>query len=427
MDVGEMVAAWSALYTGSLRGAQDMLAGFSPIAVLLILVYVGQVIMVGAIGNLYYLRPTSSISAEGLLPMMDVAGMTTEGFNNVGDVADRLVGNLGGLTSTVYKHAVIPGPEWQISPNVSCDAQSGACTANRIAVSHSFDVSMLVPINNASSPVNLPLRSFYGSGDIISSEMRAINVTVSCKAAPGLRLEFYPGSANTLVRIVGRVDEGGELTGDGVITPLQKCLEIGIMPMQNATGTGADTYYINQLGELYFAVFARNFAGSFRGFNYVLSPTDNKTSIGLGICAVKASVGRTAGKIQLIRTQNALLPAIIAVSNSSFPIIPPPLFAKTAAGFGATQMVTRQLGSLSCFLWACPTAKKNQTTLPWFDVQTGLIHKVPNSTTDWDDQLGRVAAALAELSGVTLAAMTVPNVTTTVPFTVFSQHHASTL
>ncbi|KAI8907110.1 hypothetical protein DFJ77DRAFT_189622 [Powellomyces hirtus] len=104
MKAREMMTAWSALYSGSYRGVEDV-AGIGPIAGFLILIYAAEAVVIGAVGNLYRITPTLVIKATNTVPLhspMSAAswrgsqGLTYESY--VTDMSSRNADNWITLT-----------------------------------------------------------------------------------------------------------------------------------------------------------------------------------------------------------------------------------------------------------------------------------------------------------------------------------------
>ncbi|KAJ3033625.1 hypothetical protein HDV00_006023 [Rhizophlyctis rosea] len=185
----QMMSAWSALYSGSFRGIEDIAAGLGPIAVTLLLLYAGEAVVIGAIGTLYDLNPTTILKGQGTLPLMTLVRSETPSFDGW-DATDRLTSQLSDLSSPLQKGTNTPLDMWQSVPRSTCDSASHTCSTTRFGIAHPFST------REVQDPPGTPsLESFSPLPDAketLHSNFTSFMVNVICRPAFDYSLYYDP-------------------------------------------------------------------------------------------------------------------------------------------------------------------------------------------------------------------------------------------
>ncbi|KAJ3053325.1 hypothetical protein HK097_004532 [Rhizophlyctis rosea] len=426
MSSGEMVAAWSALYSGSLRGLEDLVAGFSPIAIMLMIVLIAEIIALGSIGNLVIRREVIEVRETGNITGMGIPNSLATGVFDVGDAADLMTSSIGALIGRPYSESVMPSEEYSPSVKAECDATSGACSHISWTIPTPFNTSLLPSLYINSSTLEFtnattPQIPTLLPNDVIETTTPMYIVNATCRPEPTLRLEYYL-TTRTYWQISQTLSNGTKLKSDGAVMPSRyKSPEIGIFSLVNATATTSmDMYYLAG-DELSFAVYARNFNGTFAGFTYVADPCLPSTTVGLAVCTISARKGYAATSILIKDTTPVVSSSILSVTNVTAEAIP--VFNKVLTGFSATQVVNRMVGTLSCIFWSCPA----RGGIPWFNKRLGIIDHFPTEEQEWRDHLGRLAEVLSGVAGRVLTALSVPDVSEVHGYTILNDGLSHTL
>ncbi|KAJ3044368.1 hypothetical protein HDV00_002260 [Rhizophlyctis rosea] len=410
MSAGEMVAAWSALYSGSLRGLEDLVAGFSPIAVILMIVLVAEVVVLGSVGNLVVKKDVGEVRDRGNVTGMGMVNSGVAGFD-VGDAADLVTSHLGALSEVGWTDRAVVPRQWLPSENATCDDSTGICSYISWVTPTPFNVSLFPtlnlspptdPVTNDTPTFTPQIPSFLPNDTItMNTTLYAINTT--CRPSPTLQLNYYLTYRTYWQVTWTSSNNATKLRSDGAVMPTKyKSPEIGVFQMVNASAaTMSDLYYVRPGGELTFAVYARNFQGQFEGFTYVADPVVANTTVGLALCTISARKGYGMTAMRIKDVAPTITSTIFSVTNVTFDETP--IFDKTLSGFAPTQIVGRAIGQLSCVFWSCPT----RGGIPWFDRRYGIIDRVPMEPEEWNGQLGRMATVLSGAAGRVLAALSV--------------------
>ncbi|KAJ3011789.1 hypothetical protein HKX48_006645 [Thoreauomyces humboldtii] len=106
-----LITTWSVIYSNSYRGAEDIFRGIGPISALLMLVYLVEVVVLGAIGSLYEAKAVVTLKGLHSIPMYRPYQYT--------DVTSMTAGTAEVLASQAFfNFARIYDPSWIQEPPV---------------------------------------------------------------------------------------------------------------------------------------------------------------------------------------------------------------------------------------------------------------------------------------------------------------------
>jgi len=391
----DMVAAWSALYSGSFRGLEDITSGASLIALVLLSMYLGEVVVIGAIGNLYYPVATRAIRVEGTMPLMRVLGGSGEVDTN--HLADRLVAELPRLSGALYKQGVL-FPSQPVSK--SCNSSLGSCDVSRFSVSHPYGTSFYDPSNRVDCCGEVPSMEL---DEEIVAKMTALRADVSCKAAVNAT-SWRPYPTYTIWQ-VWELEETVSLQSGRQLeeNPIPEVAELSISPLLLDLNADTDIYVDNDGGRYVF-LFARNFNQTIPGFYYVDDPVNaTRSQIGVSICRIGVYGGLADAVISLAYMDPAIISRVQSASviENSFEKHSLLLEDMNDASPAASAMLG-PLQKLTCWSWMCPSTPGS---IPWFMSVLGIMPALPVTQSDYDNILGTAAAALADIFLVQLSGM----------------------
>ncbi|KAJ3056265.1 hypothetical protein HK097_007477 [Rhizophlyctis rosea] len=374
----QMLAAWSALYSGSFRGIEDMLSGISPITVVLCTLYLAEMIVLGAIGSLYLLSPLTALRGTGVAPQMRL--IIDADMNGGLDVYGRL----------------------QTSFPTSIDG-TYSCSISKIGIAHPFHPLTLFTENRI-----LPQELRPNVREEVRTHALAVEVNVTCFPAINVAVTNYTMDSESPDDSFNSY-QFRQVTPDGHFLgaipfaidriPYQTNPELGLELWYDYTNDTYGPTYIDSDGRIYFIVYSRNLVqGWSKGFTTVTEPNTGLT-VDVATCAMAARSGSADVGLRIRFTDpepiNNITDLAGLILNQAS------LFQTDAA---ILDVVSQQLNSLTCRSSGCP-----KEGLPWFDKDFGFLTRVPEKAGDGDGHLAVIADVLANLTAVMLSGMTVPS------------------
>ncbi|KAJ3041788.1 hypothetical protein HDV00_008678 [Rhizophlyctis rosea] len=411
----EMMSAWSALYSGSFRGLEDMASGLSPIALVLMSLYVGEIVVLGAIGNLYSMEATEGLRISGTLPTTSAITSALLPFP-VGEAIDRLMLDSKTLASSTYRQAMMSQSASNTSTSAICDDTTGQCTASLTGVSHPFQRTIfdigLLNINDTWS-------SEPRKDEVLRSRFTSYNVAVNCRPAQQYTLQnVYPDpTTDPYFQVFSdEVFPDGSTVGTSIMVSGVSAPELGFLPFVNFTTDGVGRSYVSPKGALQILVYARNlFDGTSKQFAKL---TNNLAgfSVEAAVCDVVVLRGEADGVIRFPYVDPEIITAVeemeLAVPQANLLVVNRVILA----------IVSNTVARFNCYFQTC----SGVTTVPWFDSDLGFLSNLPQSAADYDSIMGGVTQALAELILGMVNDVSIPS-QNSVPFQIASQYIFSTL
>ncbi|TPX56452.1 hypothetical protein PhCBS80983_g04534 [Powellomyces hirtus] len=418
MKAREMMTAWSALYSGSYRGVEDV-AGIGPIAGFLILIYAAEAVVIGAVGNLYRITPTLVVKAINTVPLhspMSAAswrgsqGLTYESY--VTDMSSRNADNWITLTQDYTRVQFMKD-----RADVSCRADG--CTA---VVNGVFSPLAISSLKGAES--TLPWTTLTVN-DVLRTQATMIEITTTCGTVPENRTAF-PGVQPNVISYPSVMIPGG--IGKW-LTPVRSggrfynnlSPEVGLLP-QTAEGTGSNdltpVYASRATGEMYVIAYASNIAGQFAHMMYMQEPYSNR-SVGFTFCGIAANIGlanvaikvtgqaeATTGSDSRSKDEGTLHKTLYTQVQEMEQVGDlRKLSFNNSEAYPSAVVVSHLFNALGCSWRICP-AKNLSTSVPFFDETSGLL-SIPPTPLGWDyeNQVGLIARRISEITVTGVAAV----------------------
>ncbi|KAJ3291549.1 hypothetical protein HK104_005973 [Borealophlyctis nickersoniae] len=417
----KMVAGWSVLYSGSFRGLEDMLSALNIWSIVLAVALLGEIALLSSIGSLASMEELAIIRENGSLPLMTVVTRDTPWYDP-GDASDLMVGHLDTMSSPLYKQGTFPPPDSQPYPNATRDPITGGCSVTRLSIVHPFNFSLFYPPTDI-TPIALPI---VKEGETVIADVRANLVTVNCTPPTSFTLAKYRVAGYW--EILGTLDDGRSLMSSSAFQSASIGIpEIGVSPLV-INRSMANSYYVGAKGELYIAVYARNFqtGTTFKGFQYFPDPNNLTASVAVTLCSIVARPGRSVGTIYFPYIEPTTISRVDAATP--FESTGDTLFTLTRGGGLATvQLLIGTLAKLSCSYWACPVINTEFAPYPWFDRATALLKRKPETQADYDNQIEVVTQVVANLSSLIFAVSTMPDTNSTGAYGISSKELLSKL
>ncbi|KAJ3034958.1 hypothetical protein HDV00_004499 [Rhizophlyctis rosea] len=172
--------------------------------------------------------------------------------------------------------------------------------------------------------------------------------------------------------------------------------------------------YVGPDGQMYVAVYAKNLTTGWSQNFSAVTESETDYTINAATCTLEAWESTADVTLGFQFTDPEPINSIINIAN----ITPTDmrLFSFNQVVLGETTVLLSRLG---CAATPCPTV-----TLPWFDIDFGLLTKIPETLGEGDGHLTTVADVLANLTAVMLSSMTVPSTDTTT-YKIYSPNRAN--
>ncbi|KAJ3012549.1 hypothetical protein HKX48_006207 [Thoreauomyces humboldtii] len=378
MHAENVLAAWSALYSGSFRGIEDIMSGArNPIVILLIAFFCLEAVVIGAIGNLYEIRTTQTTKATGM--WRDLSWDTFPVDVDVGEVLDSCQGNLfSGLCADLYQNGMIPD-----SPLVECSEDGQICQGSGHVAIYPMSTSTY------GYPYTFPFTSLL-SGDTVTAEVMSAKVNITCDSSTEFAIETMDTESwmygetlvNATVNGTSYYSTGQTYGRYGVIYGSNdtRRVEIGTLPFDTLIGD-----------DFSFVLFAKNFQQPLRGFQPIFDPTIG-SNLQLTYCTIQVGTARADIETEVVFTTPSLITELKSYSAIE-PYVKIDVTAPEQTAKDNTDGFSPLYVRFSCYFWYCPNFGDG---IPSYDSQCGLLQKSPSFTDnfDWDGQIEQTISAL---------------------------------
>ncbi|KAI9099546.1 hypothetical protein DFS34DRAFT_77488 [Phlyctochytrium arcticum] len=425
MSARKVLATWSALYSASLRGLEDMVVGANAISFMVIVCLVAQAVIIGAIGNLYVLKPTWS--ENGGSSWIKIQRTRSDEAEFYSTTVDMMQANLGTSCSETIQNAAIFE-----EPNVTCTA--AGCIATAYAAYHPI-LKVAYNLPYTISDVELARE------DVIRSQVSGARVTIDCThdVSPlhlyDMAVEYEtPSWVNRAVKINGTFPDGrmfragdgsyGILFHDNAI-PYREIGLIQGLELVDPTSSFADLPFVDDHGNQMFLMFAKGFPQAIQGFTQYQDPSQTTDQIGINLCSVALESTTVNVELEVEFTEPSLRTKLLSSQLVS-------IDHKIDLAALEDEWVARTQSQLSfwlsCYFWFCPV---RADVLPEFNLQCGLLEPNSHGDIDYEGQLAKTISSLAKLNlmqhaGFMLGATDVAG-GETVPYKVHTLHNKSRL
>ncbi|KAJ3173431.1 hypothetical protein HDU87_007592 [Geranomyces variabilis] len=407
-NLRSLLCTWSVIYSNSYRGAEDLLQGIGrsfederrdwlwrvastvlrklisnkllgPISGLLMLVYVTECAILGAIGSLYTTVDVVTLKAQGELPIVQPFQSLTKDTDDV--YADEAIipAALSFFSfAKLYDPLVIQG----IETNTTCEPATGARDDTSVVSAMWTGCATVV-----ASPLTTPRLAIAKSaapsaidwativeGDILRSRATEITTFVDCGPSDDLALAndglsyFFVWNGT-----VSSTTAMWAASSSIMNTPQVSIETLG-------TGSINENPQIDETGAMLFAVLAFNFddLGNMTRFNVPLHDKDygflsETREVGAFLCSARVDIGTVAAEYEILQVNPGLV-ARLNYANGDSDRIPYSMDPSTPYGYSLGIFFTEALYIFTCDYLPCPTDSKDP---PIFDQTIGLADAQP--------------------------------------------------
>ncbi|KND00734.1 uncharacterized protein SPPG_03850 [Spizellomyces punctatus DAOM BR117] len=391
MKVRELITAWSLIYSNSYRGVEDVWRGLSPIAGFLLLLYLGEIIVLGTIGSLYYTVPIWNMKASGPMPYFTFPNVTPTTVDEAGfamDCSQRAGVSVGRLLDPLVRQGIlVPN-----STYAQCD--STHCTASETVIVSSFTVPFT---GRTAAPAPMMDWTDLKPGNIVKGKMTSLTATADCRPSK-LNLTDY--------ELYIDVDEGPAqylyifnpwaVTNPAMQTPQLQLLSLA------AEQTDP---YVAPNGQMYIGMMAYNFPESFAHMTW--NPDVGGRNASSVICTIGIETGIANVEVLMEHLTPTRVARILSVTEMS-PQTPYDMSPGTPGYLGA-YFLGQTYGFFSCDISPCDFTG---TTPPPFDMMTGFFDSTDDGhgfVLDYDTQMEKFTAALVKLTVSVMPVFLIPD------------------
>ncbi|KAJ3170938.1 hypothetical protein HDU87_008640 [Geranomyces variabilis] len=314
-----VMTTWSVIYSNSYRGAEDVFKGIGPISAFLMVVYLMEVVVLGAIGSLYFTEAVVTLKGTGSLPMyrpVQSAAIHAEEAYPSTDCASTAFFNFAKIYDPTAVQGTDPGGACEplFKPNAS-----GAVLACESVLTHPLTVPVSTTEGETiSSPVTW---TTLEKGDFLNSRSTEIFTTVSCEASDRLSIT-QPATAYDQMFLMYNSTEGvvSQATKPlwAVFFSLLSTPQIQVIIFGGGL-TGEDPV-IDESGAMVFAMLAFNFDAypgwtelTFNTFDASSLYTVGTRQVGLALCRAAVALGTTQANYTILQTD----PSLVVKLNSA--------------------------------------------------------------------------------------------------------------
>ncbi|KAI9094357.1 hypothetical protein DFS34DRAFT_652043 [Phlyctochytrium arcticum] len=393
MRCREMITAWSAIYSNSYRGIEDGVYGFGPISGFLLILYFGEIVVLGTLGSLYYSRAIWVDVASGNASLYTLPQVPVIDYNEAYDVSQRVALTLGRLlTPLAQEGLVVPG-----SSTVDC--QGNGCEGNITLVLSQLGLPFLATLGG-----RIPSSVQWADlkpGELVRGELTTLNTKVSCKAHPfgysTIDDAFY------LYTSVEGMSAGYPLFPWSFQSPSFMSPTLQLVYLAGGDYM-VDPVISESSGSLYVGVMGLNLE---KEINRMGSLQEGDRLASTALCKIDLAVGTSDTQI---RIQNVSPSRVVSVESAQ-PIQPlvPYSLANGTSGYAIAHYLNQLFSYYTCDILSCNVYS---TEPPPFVSMLGLANSTQGETSleiDYEHQLEVITSALTRMVAASVAVYSVPS------------------
>ncbi|KAJ3150414.1 hypothetical protein HDU89_003195 [Geranomyces variabilis] len=427
-NLRSVLCTWSVIYSNSYRGAEDLLQGIGPISGLLMLVYVIEVAILGAIGSLYTTEGITTLKAQGELPMLRPFQSTTKDTDDMYAYESIIPAELSFFSfAKLYDPLVIQGIETntpcelaskQDDDTSSFSAKWRGCSA--VVASPLTSSPLAIAQTAASTAINW---AKIVDGDILRSRATELVTTVECGPSDVL----VPSTVGYSGYYLAWNETAGTTTGLwSACADIMTSPQVSIMPL--GTGSINENPPVDETGAMLFAIVAFNFddLGDMMRFRIPMRDKagwlPETREIGVLLCRARVELGTVMAEHELLQVNPGLVARLnYAVADTER--IPYSMDPSTPYGYSMGIFLAESLFVWTCDYLPCPTDSKDP---PLFDRTIGLVETQPpavNGTVSYALNFTSMTTNLAKLFSRNLLSLAaVPRYPDGIPADLLSTH-----
>ncbi|KAJ3014109.1 hypothetical protein HKX48_005329 [Thoreauomyces humboldtii] len=397
MSYRQMVSTWSLLYSNSYRGAEDVIKGFTSISAMLLVVFFGEILVLGSVGSLYDSTPYNQLSASGYLPMhlpLQLAVTSEVEAGAATDLAAKVMLHLG----TLYDPLTLQG--LTMSNQTSLQFGDGIGARSTVLAS-----PLTVPsLDILGRPISedIPWASVL-VGDHVKTRATAITATSSCEVTANLTY------GDLLDAPALNIDIGGTVYWSPfnswvlqnyafVHSPQVDLYVFSSLDVNDPNFENVFEPLLDDEGRIYVAAQALNFADN---ADYMNSSYDG-VPLGLALCRIGIGLSTVQAEFEIVNVEPTRLVKLVSFDDQT-EHKHYSMSNDTEFGYSAAQFLFSSLFPYTCDFFSCPY---DADEIPYYTLLLGLI-KTPAAAGDtFTTSLETTAVALARVGALLMSTFT---------------------
>ncbi|KAJ3146596.1 hypothetical protein HDU89_006067 [Geranomyces variabilis] len=405
-----LITNWSVIYSHSYRGAEDLL-GIGPIGAFLMLVYLVEVAILGAVGSLYLAVAVSSLKAQGTLPLLLplqskalIDKFATEAFAQASESYFNF--------AYLYDPLVVQG----VDANTTCGEPA---PAGSFVGCHSVLASPLTGPYLSGLGKTLPDALAWANlveGDVLRTQATELGTRVTCAPSEYLyaQTDISPWSANLTrsylhTNITGHTYYATNTMYSAIMswmyTPQVQVITFG-------TGESWEQPPIDDQGRMVFAMHAFNFPEE----QYTdMTPLtiiyqDNsgaRNSAGV-LCNVQVTLATSAAEYEILQVQPGMVANLTSAVRETEPVPFSMAPVPGSYGYSMAMFLTASTTVIGCDLFPCSPSARDP---PPFDQRMEFVKGTPNAATgelDFSVDVQTMTTGMAKLMARLLLSYAAP-------------------
>ncbi|KAI8590534.1 hypothetical protein BDZ88DRAFT_414865 [Geranomyces variabilis] len=372
-----IISNWSVIYSNSYRGAED-LRSIGPIGAFLMLVYLVEVAVIGAIGTLYWTVEVENLKSHGNMSMFVPIQSTAQTYEAAGDAlaqASRGYFSFGNLYDSRNTQA--------FKANATC----GVPTTDQVTWTgcHGVVASPLAMPELDADETTLASNASWAAlaeGDLLRTQGTEILTTVTCEPSYDVKVftDNFTSSGDSQTYL------GTNRTGEWVYAT--NSMWAAMMPNMNTPqvqiitfgkGSAWEEPPVDEEGRMVFALHAFNFP-DYPGMRLLEIPFQNLSlgarHSGAVLCTSAVSTAVRAAEYKILQTTPRLNVRLNSAVRGSEPT-PYSMHNSTRFGYSMGIFLVAAMTIFGCDLFPCSPSDIDP---PLFDRTIGLVKPIADLT-----------------------------------------------
>ncbi|KAJ3158637.1 hypothetical protein HDU86_002600 [Geranomyces michiganensis] len=374
-----LITNWSVIYAHSYRGAED-LRGIGPIGGFLMLVYLIEVAILGAVGSLYYSVEVNALKATGTLPLMYPLQSTA--------LIDKYaVEAFGQASESYFNFANLYDPMMvqAADANRSCDAPA---PAGSWVSCHSV----------LASPLTWPYLSGLGKtqpdafawvdlveGDVLRTRATEFGVRVTCAPSKNLYVQtdqsiFDENNTRTYLY----TDVTGETyyatnTMWAAITPWMYTPQVQVITF--GTGDSWQMPPIDSQGRMVFAMHAFNFPpeqySNMTPVVIVYQDSSGARNSAAVLCTAEVTLATSSAEYEILQVRPGIMAKLRSTTRETTPVPYSLAPVPGTYGYSMAMFLTSSSTIIGCDVFPCSPSARDP---PPFNLRMGFVKETQNAS-----------------------------------------------
>ncbi|KAJ3144853.1 hypothetical protein HDU89_007740 [Geranomyces variabilis] len=398
MSFRSMMCTWSVIYSNSYRGAEDLLKGVGPISAFLMLVYLLEVAVVGAIGSLYQTTDVTILKASGILPLVYPLQDSSKSLASATvpvELASRAFLNFVKAYDPMTLEGLVYG-------NGTCHSTGDVPAAGAEKYCSAVVLSPLTGLRltlSGEAKPNPIVWTPLAEGDTIEAQSTILEANVECRPSHD---DIWWGSVSDPSEVYLFMN----VTLNGAVETRQSYFQLYTAETSNVTTpqvqtvmfteAGSNDPVVDDSGALLFGILALNFDdyGATSPLTLPLRDGPGTRDVGMLLCSAQLGLSTADTIFEVTQMDPACQVNLRSASDGSR--TPYPMTTDTNYGYASALYLFQTLYVMTCDILPCVLSGNSP---PVFDILIGLL--APSTDADGKQvfkiNVPQIASSLSQL------------------------------